>query len=424
MAEQQDSLTDEQLDERVDALVKQMNEVSEKISRAISDDEAEPDSDEMIASDRLIGDDGADESLPEPETPAGDAVEDIKEFATEAADEIADAAPIESVEAVVKDEVEPEAEIESLEPATEDDPEDQPEEGPAADETGSLDDQVEVMLETALDDSSAAPPAADLNEVLDEPDTDPQAEQDPAAASADEPSAAPSGADAEAGSVEDLDAALADFADDLLEGDFDDVDAVLQGGDPREIDSEVSAESMPDDAVPEEPDDAPAVAEVTASDVAAPPTDDNAPDDVVDVDELAPAAESPSPQQSEAPAAASAETAAPAAAASVVKQASVSDEAGSASLRERVTRAMYDAAVAANRPLDARPTYMRDIVGWFAAVTLFNAVAVWAFWMLSSGEAPAETPADVVTLERPAAQGEPPAGIASDSASDGATDPG
>ena len=138
--------------------------------------------------------------------------------------------------------------------------------------------------------------------------------------------------------------------------------------------------------------------------------------------------DAPSPQHDEEPAAASAETASPAGAASVVKQASVSDQAGSASLRERVTRAMYDAAVAANRPLDARPTYMRDIVGWFAAVTLFNAVAVWAFWMLSSGEAPAETPADVVTLERPAARGEPPAGIASDgasdSASDGATDPG
>lgn len=52
-----------------------------------------------------------------------------------------------------------------------------------------------------------------------------------------------------------------------------------------------------------------------------------------------------------------------------------------------------------NRPFDEKPAHVRDVAGWIAAVTLFNAIAVWVFMLIGRSPAPgtsAEPDVDLV----------------------------
>ena len=51
-----------------------------------------------------------------------------------------------------------------------------------------------------------------------------------------------------------------------------------------------------------------------------------------------------------------------------------------------------------NKPMDSKPTYMRDIAGWLAAVTLFNAFAVWVFLLIGRGPTAGTSNEPVVEL--------------------------
>lgn len=52
-----------------------------------------------------------------------------------------------------------------------------------------------------------------------------------------------------------------------------------------------------------------------------------------------------------------------------------------------------------NKPFDEKPAHVRDVAGWIAAVTLFNAIAVWVFMLIGRSPAPgtsAEPDVDLV----------------------------
>ncbi len=412
MAESQDSLTDEQLDQRVDALVDEINRVSASIASAISDD-GDADTDEAGSAVALADDDSPrdDDSIHgvETEPPAG------------LADEADDRDPLDADGRFEGDDDELD-----LGPAGADAP------GDGA-EASSLEDEVDAMLGDAdadalllEDDAGIAPLAGDEAERVladddelppepvespeaetqtqTEPQTEPQTETETEveseAESVPEPEAEPeaeadSDAEPAAASVEDLDAELSDLADELLEGDFDDVASVLQAGNPTELHdlsgvpkpSAVGADAASDDGAGEESepvvDEAPSEAEpagapepaVARSTAGSGSTDTGGVSESTGVPVERPAA--------------------------AVAVATARPASNRVPALQRVSVFVYETAVRANKPLDGKPTYARDIVGWFAAVTLFNAVAVWAFWMLGRDPAPAPTSTDAVSIAVP-----------------------
>lgn len=56
--------------------------------------------------------------------------------------------------------------------------------------------------------------------------------------------------------------------------------------------------------------------------------------------------------------------------------------------RVHAGKAAYTVAERLTKPLDSRPSQLKDITGWLAAVTLFNAVALWIFLLIGRGPAP------------------------------------
>lgn len=402
MTDEQDSLIDEQLDERVDALVDEINKVSAGIEAVISDDPHDPDVDELIESGAALTDDG--EAAEPAQNSEGD---------DEAPEAAADPVP----------EAEDEAEPDEPEPAAE--PDDKQEE---SDAEAPLDDQVEALLSEAAQGDALT--GEEAEQVIAENDdatvvAEPEPESQPEPETKPEPEAeAEADADAEpeaepAASVEDLDAELADLAEELLQGDFDDVDAVLEAGNPaqpmptdedaeaaeasgEEIPEPEAAEEAPesDEAQPAAVDDGSSVPESEAGDddavpAAAAATDAGASDagDAGEEDAATPS-EAPVPA-ADADDAAAAVAAQPAAVAAAPAEPKIP-------LKQRIAGVFYDTAVRTSKPLDSKPTYARDIVGWFAAVTLFNAVAVWAFWFFGREPDPVPTSTDAVSIEVPA----------------------
>ncbi len=53
--------------------------------------------------------------------------------------------------------------------------------------------------------------------------------------------------------------------------------------------------------------------------------------------------------------------------------------------RERTGEAAYIVAEKLTKPLDSRPEMLKGLTGWLAAVTLFNAIAVWVFMLVVRG---------------------------------------
>ncbi len=239
---------------------------------------------------------------------------------------------------------------------------------PGEGEAESLDGQVEAMLTEAVEQAEVESPAPVEGEASDQP---PEVENtEPESSSPD--------------TVEDLDAELADLADELLEGDFDDVDDVLAAGNPTEPippPEPEAAEAAEDEQAPASEPASPEPAADAEPGTDAEPSQATEPEPGSVADQREP---DEAPVEARAPTETAALDAAP------------------GGLKHRLTTAVYEAAVAANKPLDAKPTYARDIVGWFAAVTLFNALAVWVFFLLVRSPDPGPSPADVVTLEVPA----------------------
>ena len=53
--------------------------------------------------------------------------------------------------------------------------------------------------------------------------------------------------------------------------------------------------------------------------------------------------------------------------------------------RERTGESAYIVAEKLTKPLDSRPEMLKGLTGWLAAVTLFNAIAVWVFMLVVRG---------------------------------------
>ncbi|MEL6498918.1 MAG: hypothetical protein AAGJ54_08415 [Planctomycetota bacterium] len=462
MSDSQDSLVDEQLDARVDALIQEIDTVSTNIARAIGDDSVDPELEDILSE----PDDSEPDDASEPESgpadvdpqdeadddPADARVdEDDSDASAEAAAALGDADNV-AVEDVDQD-------LENALPAeTPLDVGDADAEGDALDEAGetrgmdddaapAIDDQISAMLGTAAeeispseepadagieplvgdeaeailresvaaagadDDAAGAEPASDTEaHVRDEPRSEPETETE---SETEIPTETEAEAEAEAEepvyatSVEDLDAELAGLADELLEGDFDDVDDVLEAGNPDDA-AEIS-----------EPLKAAAESNADEEGGAVGNADALSDDSVVSV------AGSGTPDAEEARRAETASAAVQAepgrsAEPGVEQRPSDEDSADTVRSRDATTtlpaaaetartsplrRAkafVYETAVRTNKPLDGKPTYARDIVGWFAAVTLFNAIAVWAFWVLGREPDPVPTSTDAVSIEVPA----------------------
>lgn len=169
--------------------------------------------------------------------------------------------------------------------------------------------------------------------------------------------------------------------DHLLDGDFGDLDDVIAMG-----------ESQPPPPPKPKPQPASAAAPAPAP-KAAPEAPAPAPKPVAAPAPAAPAP-TPAPQPESAPA--------PQADRAVThdKKRTKSPAAGKR-LRVVATHAgntAYALAERLTKPLDTRPSQLKDITGWLAAVTLFNAVAVWAFLLIGRGPAPGASDEPAVEL--------------------------
>lgn len=406
MTTEQDIPGDELLEQRVDELVSEIERVSDRHRRAMSDD---PDTDELV--------------------------EQMSAQAVSMEDEPRDASSPDA-----RPEVQAEAPAEAApDPQAADS--DEPEAPPAA----SLADQMDAMFSGEDGTALADLPEGDIEDAFDEPEnaddadaagapvhtegTTPEPQAEPAPDPAAEPvataeteqigdpappseaaSAVVDASEAEAvASVEALDAELADLADELLDGDFDDVDEVLA--------EQANAASGFDDS-PLDPDDSlqgvlesePASADETlhetpateaSEDSASEPTTAthnkpaeraDAEDDLLDEGDP----DEPSPRDAEHPTRdgsttrdkSQANQASPPVDRPRRAAMSVGGIAATATRRARTLG--HAAAELASRPVDKHPAYVRDMVGWFAAVTLFNALAVWIFWFTVRGPGPGD----------------------------------
>lgn len=64
----------------------------------------------------------------------------------------------------------------------------------------------------------------------------------------------------------------------------------------------------------------------------------------------------------------------------------------------RAGKVAFAIAEKASKPLDNKPAGVRDVAGWLAAVTLFNAFAVWVFLLIARGPAPGTSDEPAVDL--------------------------
>lgn len=259
----------------------------------------------------------------------------------------------------------------------------------------SLDDQVEEMLEDA---SASAPPAKPTVDAVDEE--------------------------------------LAELADEMLEGDFDDADAVLSASEsappkPKPI-AQPDPEATLSAAPPVEMKDPDASSSIDEEDLLEGDFDDA--DEVIAQGEPeppkakpvpapapAPKAEAPKPAPEPAHAKPKAKEPEPELEESVAEEQhapedrTVTHSKPAKPRKERHRRetgdqgrlralahgaggAAYRVAEIINKPLDTKPAKAKDVAGWLAAVTLFNALAVWFFLFFMRGPAPGTSAEPAVEL--------------------------
>lgn len=375
MPEPQHSLSDEQLGEQVASLIRQLEDVSETVVNAVGS----PEERAALAAGRNAGASGRDDredSLDfDPDVPLGDdpAEESHLEFDTQ-------------IDAMLSDLDVPVPTGESLDLGILDEP-DEPAAQAAAETAPAV--GVEADDEPIAGDAETEP-ESDLVEI-EEPAKVPAPSPDDSMAELDEAigaAARESGVDLAAppATADELDAELECLADVLLEGDFDDVAEVLE----REAAAPTGKPATPASLDEPSPDDSMAELDGAIDDR---PSSSREPE---------PSAEKPTPPAQE-PAPAS-----PQAVSAVIDLPARTPL--TRTIAARVVAALRALATLISRPLDDHPGYARDIVGWFAAVTLFNAIAVWVFTLVLRDPPPREA-------------GVPEAGLAQDGAVAGVPDP-
>jgi hypothetical protein len=396
MPEPQHSLSDEQLGEQVASLIRQLEDVSDTVVSAVGT----PEERAVLAAGRHAG--GAEPSARDdsidldPSVPLGDDAAEESHLGIETHIETQIGAQIDTqIDAMLSDLDVPVPTGESLDLDILDEP-DEPVSLPDGESWPAV---AVAPVEASIRVDASTQPEPRFGEP-ESPAPEPEPSPDDSMAELDEAigaAALESGVDLAAPptTADELDAELECLADVLLEGDFDDVSEVLE----RES-SDPSRKPPP-----------PSIAEEAS------PEDSMAELDAVLDDEPAPVLDpKPAPAPVPAPSADAPRPPAPAPQAPVLPQAAAAVI--DLPARPPLTRTIAARAVAGlrasatliSRPLDDRPGYARDIVGWFAAVTLFNAIAVWVFTLVLRDPPPREA-------------GVPEAGLAQDEALAGEPDP-
>lgn len=292
--------------------------------------------------------------------------------------------------------------------------------------------QDETFETEAMFASAAQPkePEAQAEEQTPEPSLDDQVEEMLEDASS---SASQSTAKA---TVDAVDEELAELADEMLEGDFDDADSVLSAGEPvppkpaRIPDPEATQTAAPppeisefdssssideEDLLDGDFDDAD---EVIAKGEPAPPKVKPAPKPQPTPE---PVAEAPKPAPEPVAAKPKAKEPEPELEADFAEEEpeaedrtvthtkptkpkkdrhrrEASDQGRLRALAHGAGEAAYRVAEIINKPLDTKPAKAKDVAGWLAAVTLFNALAVWFFLFFMRGPAPGTSAEPAVEL--------------------------
>ncbi|GAB5496648.1 MAG: hypothetical protein Phyf2KO_17280 [Phycisphaerales bacterium] len=390
MPDQTQNSANEKLEERIDQLVNEMGDATEKLREQVAQaDMSDADFDEQLGIASALS---PDEMLATPEPEPDAAAETEAESQVEAEPDL-ETEP----EPPPSDEAQPEPE-----------PEPEPETEPVAETAATLDDQVEDMLEEA---------------------TSPEKAGDQLATETQEQTA-----------VDVVDAELAELADEMLDGDFDDGNDVLEAGmeprakapppaEPQEQPEDDAYGGMDElDGDFDDGEDVLAAGEPEAAPAAKPK-----PESVAEPSEPAESEEESAPESAAPePASAPSPSTEPAAKKPAEPEASESEE-DSASApaktkkpkKEKKPRAKRTIEVKpdtklpkfaaitlahaqnigvivvekVNKPFDEKPSHVRDVAGWIAAVTLFNAIAVWVFMLIGRSPAPgtsAEPDVDLV----------------------------
>lgn len=369
MPNQKQNNPEPSLDQQIDQLVAGMTEATADLERQIEE-----------------------ANLPDE---AFEAAASIKAVDQPEANEVETTAAPESVETEVSEE----AEI--------DEPEDEPEAVEV--ETASLDVQVDAMLDDAAASVEAATESRstvdavdeELSELADEMlDGDFDDADTVLAAGIEAPTQAAPGlddqTDAETESEPAAHEAEAIDEDDLLDGDFDDADEVIAQGVPEAPQAKVEAVPAAETQTPEpEPEPEP---------VAAAPKPEPKPEPAPEA-KTEPKAKAPKPAPSaeindEAESETETEPSAKKTERKVRHKKPTKPRKGSLKrntegqprwrviaedARERTGEAAYIVAEKLTKPLDSRPEMLKGLTGWLAAVTLFNAIAVWVFMLVVRG---------------------------------------
>jgi len=362
------------LNKRIEELVSEMDEATEKLSKQIDDAAL---SDEEFDLQAEIG------SAVTPEDVAAASAEKLAGEANPA----------------------PEAESEPTEPESSKEDETAPENETTEAPAETLDAQIEDMLEDAGSSGDDAEPAESLprsavdavdaelaglaEEMLDGDFDDAEdvieqgiepAPKQPAASNEDAESKAEDDAEDPASTeVENPKAEAADEHDDLLDGDFDDAEDVIEKGIETEI-KKPAAEAETEASEPE-------AAEDSADETQPKPVAESAPEPV----SASSSGDSEKPEQeaktNPAKAKKTKKQKKPKQKRIVEPKADTKLPAFAAVAAAHTNSIAFALAEKINKPLDSKPTYMRDIAGWLAAVTLFNAFAVWVFLLIGRGPA-------------------------------------
>ncbi len=364
------------IDQQIDKLVAGMTEATEQLEREI---EQANQPDEDFETEALISSAVQTEEAEETDPTAESEAEAETEQASEP---------------------EPEA-LETPEPESASEPEPEPE--PVA-EPSMLDAQIDEMLEDAAASVEQAPPSKSTVDAVDEElaelademlDGDFDDADTVLAAGIEQPAAAPKDPDENAvapAPPENVEPAKPEpesagdaevAADDLLDGDFDDADEVIAQGEPEPPKAEAKPEPKP------EP-------EPSAEVVTPEPAPSTKSEPKASAPESAPEAKAEPKPEPEPEAVETVEPAPDRAARHKKRKGSIKRETEgmprwrviAEETRDRVGEAVYIVADKLTRPLDSRPEMLKGLTGWLAAVTLFNAAAVWVFLLIARGPAP------------------------------------
>lgn len=323
------------LDEQIEELVADMAEATEKLAEEIAQAEQ---ADEAFETDALLDSAVQAKSAPEPES-------------AEAANE--EAAP--SLDAQVDEMLEDAAASAAQAPAPKSTVD-------AVDE--ELAELADEMLDGDFDDADAV-----LSAGIEAP-------RKPTS----EPKSKPPAAEPESAITED---APADETDDLLEGDFDDAEEVIAQGEPEPP----KPSPKPTVKVESAPPEVPAAAENESVEQKSEPV-------VIDDDDAESESEPDEPKKVRHAKPKRART-------GRIRQNADDQHRWRVIAEETITRTgevAHSVAEKINKPLDTQPAGVKDIAGWLAAVTLFNAAAVWVFLLIGRGPAPGTSAEPTIDL--------------------------